>query len=75
MQAWTRRFGKPESFVGKRVRAVKKINQPPRSKDPDVPRGTIGRIEDYLGPEDSFMVDFEAPYGVLECYWDEITLD
>lgn len=62
------------TFVGQRVRTTKKIDQPPRSKDPAVPRGTIGLIEDYLGPEGSFMVDFEAPYGVLECYWDEITL-
>ncbi len=74
MQRWTR-SQPPESFVGKPVRALRTINQPPRSKDPDVPRGAIGLIEDYLGPEDSFMVDFEAPYGVIECYWDEITLE
>lgn len=73
MQAWTKKQD-PVSFVGKRVRAVRVIAQPPRSKDPDVPRGAIGLIEDYLGPEDSFMVDFEKPYGVIECYWDEITL-
>lgn len=75
MQIWAKK-GEPARLVGKRVRAVKKIHDSPRSTEPDVPRGTIGLIEDYLGSEDSFMVEFKVGriYTVIECYWDEIAL-
>jgi hypothetical protein len=77
MQLWTRSVEHPSDFVGQRVHATKKIHQSPRSREPDISRGTKGTIQDYLGPEDSFMVEFKVGriWTVVECYWDEITLD
>jgi hypothetical protein len=75
MQRWAQEQD-PVSLIGAKVRAVKKIEQHPRSKEPDVPRGAVGWIEDWTGRNDyaPWFVDFGKKYGVLQVYVDEITL-
>lgn len=81
MQIWAQReaVDGPERFVGSKVRSTKKIGQSPLSKDPDVPRGTVGYIQDFdwisrQRLEYMYAVDFSGDYGVVIVYPDEITL-
>ena len=71
MQKWAK-VQNPVTFIGTKVRATKTIYQSPASDDPNVPRGTVGWIEDYV--DDFFWVDFDGKYGVIPVDWDEITL-
>ena len=71
MQRWTKSQD-PITFIGRKVRATKTIHQSPTSSDPNVPRGAVGWIEDYV--DDLFWVDFDGKYGVVASDWDEITL-
>lgn len=78
MQLWAQKQ-EPETHVGSSVRTTRTIYQAPRSTDPNVPRGTVGSIEDYdwinrRRGEVVFAVDFGDPYGVVIVSPDEITL-
>lgn len=53
--------------VGEWVRARRNINQVPLCEDPDVPRGTIGSVEDDIEIDSLLAVDFGIPYGVVLC--------
>jgi len=49
-----------------RVKAKWRIRQSPLSDAPDVPRGTVGEIDDMddcAGPPPLLVVDFGPPYG------------
>lgn len=41
------------------------IRQSPLDAAPDVPRGTVGHLEDYDEP--FVLVDFGEPYGTVIC--------
>lgn len=73
MQIWTRKQH-PANFVGMKARASRKIEQSPMAHSPDVPRGTVGWIQDYDGAEGLYFVDFGDPYGVVAVVPEEITL-
>lgn len=81
MQIWAQREAErnPEQFVGSKVRSVRKIEQPPSSPDLDVPRGTVGWIEDFdwvsrKRLEYTYAVDFGGDFGVVLVHPNEITL-
>lgn len=80
MQIWPQRQAAeaPEQFVGVKVRSTRKIEQAPSSSDSDVPRGTIGWIEDFdwvsrKRLEYTYAVDFGGDFGVVIVRPDEIT--
>lgn len=52
------------------VQATRKIRQCPTSDAPDVPRGTVGSLEDEA--DDLYWVDFGERYGTVPCYPEEL---
>lgn len=54
------------------VKAKNKIEQNPLSNDPNIPKGTIGYIEDEA--DNLLWVDFGEPFGVVATEYKEVEI-